>query len=1081
MSQVPNTRPPTQLLPLQDAIEIQFTYCKQNPSSPSHLRMGCIQLNEFGFVTDVVFDGHHIPNNKVPPQSRLFQLSNFHKTLHLKSSNQTENDGEFSQSFIMKPNLSPLFTHPKEPLDTGFKHFLKDFQKQSLKGMNFVEALYPSKFEIAQELGLINAENDDDSRSENLKALADPLRAYRGRTKCVVFYLEGDFASVLTPQSNLVVEWGKHLVGELPHLSKTEFKSENKLVFPYQSLTKQNKNCVFLSLVLWMDPEVMNQNNVCAMDTIGVNLGPNSPSIMDAYKYGLIHQSLGELYSSDETAAVLRQPYKYFELKKNNSVVLSSLKIQSVRCYTFEINHILVGKKFSINSKAILLDRGNYAIKHIGEPVFVPGKEKPVISGRTDTKSDATFSIDLNHIPSQVDKILFISVFQGNAETNFIRVKDSVMKVFNEKKELVTSIVASPGNESTLIWGFLKRLPDNGNSSESRWELYNMDQYTDQHGPLGAYRYAVRHLPIVSPLSDTVNTCPMLSNSSSTMTTTVEFSLQKPLLCKLRLGKRLAPYLFMDDEDDDDEDGFSRKLSKKPYYNLDVCFFDNYGYHIHHESAKPVKSKYMPLFQLGMKEHMANLPNLKTAFIKLALRIPCVTYKAEPYPYYDTDFTDEVKERSLSDEFVKCIQDESMRMIICDEEKNEELFGVSIQDLDAKEQEEKLKKIKLKEKHVIKPEFEAEVLLLKLEKVDQQSDLWKVCPIRKELAKDSNWVEKIRQEMLSEFVKARPPFKLMHPNECVTHPFVSDLYKEIFTSVISLECSDISYKPKLHILTPTNVTEVNEQNSRYGNPMSVEIIMNSKRFSLPGENSRFEIAYKDYELQNQMLGIILCLELSKDIPSNHTQSTLVLKFFDQTVGGEKFRLVVDPLKCGWKKQGELLTVLATMKDVATHMISIKCVMKINLTDYAVLLPSPPKHLNITIDRAEDLAVYNDKNSDPYIVAKFDDGKKKVSKKKTALFVTHTIKKTLNPVWNETFQIRLIGDIKADNRVLAFHMYDKETLHKDNYMGMVLLNVKDVQEGCFAYPLKPNPLKHTKAKEAEKVKGKVFLKFEFVYD
>ena len=74
----------------------------------------------------------------------------------------------------------------------------------------------------------------------------------------------------------------------------------------------------------------------------------------------------------------------------------------------------------------------------------------------------------------------------------------------------------------------------------------------------------------------------------------------------------------------------------------------------------------------------------------------------------------------------------------------------------------------------------------------------------------------------------------------------------------------------------------------------------------------------------------------------------------------------------------------------------------------------------------------------------------------------------------------MGDIKADTRVLAFHIYDKESLHKDNYMGMVLVNLKDVQEGSFTYQIKPNPLKQKKPKEAEKVKGKLTIGFEFVY-
>ena len=135
------------------------------------------------------------------------------------------------------------------------------------------------------------------------------------------------------------------------------------------------------------------------------------------------------------------------------------------------------------------------------------------------------------------------------------------------------------------------------------------------------------------------------------------------------------------------------------------------------------------------------------------------------------------------------------------------------------------------------------------------------------------------------------------------------------------------------------------------------------------------------------------------------------------------------------------------------------------------------------------------SSDPYVVAKFDDGKKEVNKKKTSLFITDTIKKSLNPVWNQSFMMyvqlithliwqiisKLIGDIKADTRVLAFHMYDKESLSKDNYMGLILVNMKDIVDGSeTGYLMKPNPLIQKKQKDIDKVKGKLYISYEFLY-
>jgi len=209
---------------------------------------------------------------------KLFQLTNYHQTVSLKSATQNENDGEFNQSIIVKPSLSQFFNGPKELQDSSLKHFLKDLQKQALKGVNYVEALHANKLGILQQMGLLLSEDEDFDGSA---AVADPMKAYRGNAKCLVFYLEGDF-SVVTNQSNLIIEWGRY--------SETTFKADHKVTFAYNDFTKYSSNktsSVFVASMLWMKDD-----NSCEMSPIGLNLGSQCLSIMDAYKSGSLHKLL---------------------------------------------------------------------------------------------------------------------------------------------------------------------------------------------------------------------------------------------------------------------------------------------------------------------------------------------------------------------------------------------------------------------------------------------------------------------------------------------------------------------------------------------------------------------------------------------------------------------------------------------------------------------------------------------------------------------------------------------------------------------------------------------------------------------
>ena len=219
----------------------------------------------------------------------------------MKSSNHTENDGEYSQSFLIKPTLSQLFTNPKELLDVPFKLFLKDFHKQSLKGMNYIEAFNASKLDVAHEMEVFKQQAMDDEEFDIGATLSDPLKTYRGKAKCFIFFVEGDLSKAISPQSNLIVEWGKYVYGDnVPKNVKTEFKSDCKFTFSYNTLTKfKNNRVIYLSSMLWMD----STSQTCQFTPLGLNLGNQTSSIMECYKTGLIHdqipKSMFSNYSND--------------------------------------------------------------------------------------------------------------------------------------------------------------------------------------------------------------------------------------------------------------------------------------------------------------------------------------------------------------------------------------------------------------------------------------------------------------------------------------------------------------------------------------------------------------------------------------------------------------------------------------------------------------------------------------------------------------------------------------------------------------------------------------------------------------
>ncbi|KAG2388983.1 hypothetical protein C9374_014383 [Naegleria lovaniensis] len=1037
---------------LQDAIEIRVSYLSQHENST--LTIGCLQLNEFGFLTDVLFDASS--SSSLNP---LFQLSNYHNTLRIPSAHQqcVQSDPygfEYTQSICVKPNLAHLFSTPKEPLDNGMKLFLKDFKKQPMKANTFVDALYPSKVDTMRKLQLGNSE-------ELMNQVADPMRSYRGRTKCIVIYFEGEFDKVLSPRSNVTIECGTVV---LTSDSKESFTSIGKLVIPSSSFINVNRldssSGVFLGAILKVEgnhqdvvstPREAISGN-CSLELIGTNLSANSTSIMDAYNNGLIHSSLKKVFSNEEAKAVIEKPYKYFELKKFNSIILSTSHFNTEERFTFEIKHGIVGKNFTINSKAILLDNTNYVVGQVGDSIS-SNDDIPSISVRSDSLTDYTFSIDLNQVPEPVEKILFVSYIKGGVDTNFVRVNDSVLNVYNSQDELVTSIMATPGAETTLIFGVLHKLPYK--SSKTRWELFNMDQYTDEHGSLGAYRYAVRHLPIVSPMNDKhdgENTFsehnPIFRNKGG-----IPFSPTQPLQLRLKLGKRLPPFLS----------------ENETTCNVSICYFDPLGYYVHQENAKLIKNKFTPQFKLNMKEDIADC--VHTAFIKVSLKLPQITLNDEPSRYEDIDVENESPKRIFSHQHVASILDEQFKLLLSVEHNVNE-YGFIVHEFEKNEQEAKMTTENMSNETVIKPLFETNVVLIKLEKIDNSS-IWKFTPIRNLVPNDSlTWAQIVKQRYLAALVKAREPTTVLALNTAKTLPLTSDVnFKGKFTHVLCMERSEnVTYKPKINILTPTSFLELNDRGNNACS--SVQIITNPDKFYLCGENSIFEVAFQEFDFTD-VLETVLNLELMHDLNDQTSQSLISLKLFDLKTRTETFKIEINPSSSNWKNNGDVLSVLAILKDLSRKMIQFKRISVLNEKNYSLFMS--PKTIKVTIEKAE-ILISNIKEPKAYVACKFSDGKS-LGAKKNCLYSTQVCSKSYSPSWNETFEIPIIAGLRNDKRSLVVHILSAKKFKSDLYLGCVTLPMQKLVPGSYVYPIEVNPLEN----QVENIKGNMHLSFEFKWD
>lgn len=122
-----------------------------------------------------------------------------------------------------------------------------------------------------------------------------------------------------------------------------------------------------------------------------------------------------------------------------------------------------------------------------------------------------------------------------------------------------------------------------------------------------------------------------------------------------------------------------------------------------------------------------------------------------------------------------------------------------------------------------------------------------------------------------------------------------------------------------------------------------------------------------------------------------------------------------------------------------------------------------KFLEVTVISGKELAPKDDNGfSDPYCVLKLSTG---------AGAKTHAIKKTLDPTWNQTFELGVL----QPNSVFKLTCWDHDTFSSDDFMGQVTVNIgKRMEESAYDwvnqwYELKGRGLE-------EEISGFIHLKF-----
>lgn len=102
----------------------------------------------------------------------------------------------------------------------------------------------------------------------------------------------------------------------------------------------------------------------------------------------------------------------------------------------------------------------------------------------------------------------------------------------------------------------------------------------------------------------------------------------------------------------------------------------------------------------------------------------------------------------------------------------------------------------------------------------------------------------------------------------------------------------------------------------------------------------------------------------------------------------------------------------------------------------------PGNLTVKIIQARDLLACDlNGYSDPYVKAYLLPDASKATKHKTK-----TVKKSLNPEWNEDFHFKLTNDMVRENRRLHLTVWDWDRLTANDFMGGMMLELSDIMSG-----------------------------------
>uniref|UniRef100_A0A7S3DCA9 Ras GTPase-activating protein n=1 Tax=Palpitomonas bilix TaxID=652834 RepID=A0A7S3DCA9_9EUKA len=140
-----------------------------------------------------------------------------------------------------------------------------------------------------------------------------------------------------------------------------------------------------------------------------------------------------------------------------------------------------------------------------------------------------------------------------------------------------------------------------------------------------------------------------------------------------------------------------------------------------------------------------------------------------------------------------------------------------------------------------------------------------------------------------------------------------------------------------------------------------------------------------------------------------------------------------------------------------------------------ILGKGDRTLIVTVVEARGLAAADSTGfSDPYVKVKIKNGRDTIQTDKTSVQ-----KRTLNPVWNQSYEFEVLS---AD--VLQVHVYDHDVVGSDDFLGSALVHLSSIPAmgSDKWYPLMPKT--NTNARNAKQsrltslIKGEIRLKFAF---